>query len=263
MLTIPQVKLLKSKRKIVMLTAYDYLTASYLERAGIDIILVGDSLGMVIQGMKDTLAVTVDDIIYHTRTVRRGAADTMIIADMPFMSYQVSVEEALMNGGRMMKESGASAIKMEGGMEICPHIKALTQIGIPVMGHIGLQPQSVNKYGGYPVQGRTDEDKTRLMDEALALEEAGVFGITVEKTAAKTAAEITKAVKVPIIGIGSGPDCDGQVLVTHDMTGAFLDFKPAFVKQYENIAERTITAVKKYADDVKEMKFPGKNNYYK
>ncbi len=262
MLTAPFVKSLKSKQKIVMLTAYDYLMASYLEKSGVDIILVGDSLGMVFQGIKDTLPVTLEEVIYHVKSVKRGALKTMVVADMPFMTYQASVKDALKNCGKLMKESGASAVKIEGGAEIIPQVKALVAIGVPVMGHIGLQPQSVNKYGGYPVQGRTEEDKQRLIQEAMQLEKAGVFSIVLEKTEAKTAAEITKAVKVPVIGIGAGPWCDGQVLVTHDMLGAFEDFKPSFVKQYEKIAARTVTAVKKFSADVRGRKFPGKKNYY-
>jgi 3-methyl-2-oxobutanoate hydroxymethyltransferase len=262
MLTAPGVIALKSGKKIVMLTAYDYLTASYLENAGVDIILIGDSLGMVIQGVKNTLPVTVDEIIYHVKAVKRGAPNTMIVADMPFMSYQVSVEDALRNGGRIMKESGASALKLEGGAEIVPQIEALIKIGIPVIGHIGLQPQSVNRYGGYPVQGKTEEDKQRLIQEALAIEKAGVFAIVLEKVLSTSAAQLTESVKVPVIGIGSGPFCDGQVLVTHDMLGAFKDFTPSFVKKYENIAERSVDAVKKFVSDVKKVKYPGRKNYY-
>lgn len=262
MLTAPQVKSLKSGKKIVMLTAYDYLMASYLEKSGVDILLVGDSLGMVFQGVKDTLPVTVDDIIYHVRSVKRGAPLTMVVADMPFMSYQVSVGDAVKNAGRIMKESGASALKLEGGEEICPQVKAIIKAGMPVMGHIGLQPQSVNRYGGYPVQGKTKEEEDHMVSDAIALEKAGIFALVVEKVAAKAAAAITDAAGVPVIGIGSGPHCDGQVLVTHDMLGAFEDFKPSFVRQYGKIAAQSIAAVKKFSKDVRSKKFPSKKYYY-
>jgi 3-methyl-2-oxobutanoate hydroxymethyltransferase len=263
MFTAPQVAGFKGRRKIVMLTAYDYIMASYLEKAGVDIILIGDSLGMVFQGIKNTLPVTVDEVIYHTKAVKRGAIDTMIVTDMPFMSYQPSVRDAMINAGRIMKESGASAVKLEGGAEIIPQVKALVKSGIPVMGHIGLQPQSVNRYGGYPVQGKTEEETQAMIDEAKMLEDAGVFSIVVEKVRAASAARITKACSIPVIGIGSGPHCDGQVLVVYDMLGAFEDFRPSFVKTYENIAARSVNAVKKYAAEVRESKFPGKKNYYK
>ena len=262
MLTAPKVRALKSSKKIVMLTAYDYPMATYLEKAGVDIILVGDSLGMVFQGVKDTLPVTVDEVIYHVRCVKRGAPATMIVADMPFMSYQSSVKQAVTNAGKIMKESGASAVKLEGGKEVCPQVRALVDFGIPVMGHIGLQPQSVNKYGGYPVMGRTPDEKDKLISDAIALEKAGVFSLVIEKAAARTAEEVTEAVKVPVIGIGSGPSCDGQVLVVHDMLGAFPDFKPAFVRQYEKIAERSVKAIQKFSKDVRMGKFPGRKNYY-
>lgn len=251
MLTAPQVKALKGRKKLVMLTAYDYITATYLEKAGVDIILVGDSLGMVFQGIKDTLPVTVDEVIYHTKAVKRGARATMIVADMPFMSYQASVQDALVNGGKIMKESGACAVKLEGGAEITPQIKALIRMGVPVMGHIGLQPQSVNVYGGYPVRGNTPSEVEKLVSDARELEEAGVFAIVVEKVRATAAGEITSSVNVPVIGIGSGPQCDGQVLVTQDMLGAFPDFKPSFVKLYDRQAERSIKAIEKFKGDVK------------
>jgi len=262
MYTAPQITRLKSKKKIVMLTAYDYPMASYLEKAGVDIILVGDSLGMVFLGYKDTLPVTVDDVIYHLKAVKRGAKDTMIVADMPFMSYQESVRSAVKNAGKIMKNSGASAVKLEGGLEICRQIKAIVDIGIPVMGHIGLQPQSVNKYGGYPLQGVNDEDRIRLVSEAKAIEKAGAFALVVEKVLSKTATMITEAVGIPVIGIGSGPHCDGQVLVTQDLLGAFEDFTPKFVKKYDNAAIRSVKALHKFTSDVRNKKFPGKKYYY-
>jgi 3-methyl-2-oxobutanoate hydroxymethyltransferase len=262
MLNAPKIKAMKGSSKITMLTAYEYLTASYLEKAGVDIILVGDSLGMVFQGEKETLPVTVDEIIYHAKAVRRGAPATMVVVDMPFMSYQASTAEAMGNGGKIMKQSGANGIKLEGGVEICPQISALVKAGIPVMAHIGLQPQSVNFYGGYPVQGVSDAEAGRLISDAKELEKAGVFAIVVEKVKASTTKKITASVNVPVIGIGAGPHCDGQVLVTHDMLGAFVDFKPSFVKLYEKQALRSIGAVKRFSAEVKKSAFPSKKYYY-
>jgi 3-methyl-2-oxobutanoate hydroxymethyltransferase len=262
MLNVSSIRSMKSRKKIVMLTAYDYIMASLVEQAGIDIVLVGDSLGMVFQGTKETLPVTVDEIIYHSKAVKRGAPGTFITADMPFMSYQTTVEDAVRNGGRIIKESGASALKLEGGAEIIPQVKALLEIGIPVMGHIGLQPQSVNKYGGYPVMGATPEQSEKLISDAVALEKAGVFSIVVEKVKSETTAKITASVSVPVIGIGSGPECDGQVLVVYDMLGFFEDFTPKFVKKYDNMALKAKTAVGKYASEVRSGSFPAKKNFY-
>lgn len=262
MLTVSDFIKAKNIKKIVMLTAYDYLFASCLESAGVDALLVGDSLGMVFTGHKDTLPVTVEDVIYHTRAVKRGAGKTFIISDMPFMSYQASVSDALRNAGEIMKKSGADAVKLEGGAEVTPQVKAMVKAGIPVMGHIGLQPQSVKKYGGYPVQGAGKEQEEKLIFDAQALEDAGVFAIVIEKVKATVAAKITKAVSVPVIGIGSGKNCDGQVLVTHDMLGMFEDFTPKFVKKYENLAGRIKKAVGKFAADVRKGKFPGRRHSY-
>ncbi|MCX7698403.1 MAG: 3-methyl-2-oxobutanoate hydroxymethyltransferase [Candidatus Goldbacteria bacterium] len=262
MLTINEIKNLKNKRKIIALTAYDYLMAYYLEKAGVDIILVGDSLGMVFCGYKNTLPVTVDDMIYHIKAVERGAKNTFIVADMPFMSYQDSVLSAKRNAGKILKETTVKAVKLEGGIEIIPQIKALIDIGIPVMGHIGTQPQSVNKYGGYPIAGNTPEEIDKLMKSALELEKAGVFSIVLEKVKAKTAALITKSIKIPTIGIGSGPWCDGQILVTHDLLGAFPDFTPKFIKKYDNISSKIINTIKKFIKDVKNKKYPTKKYYF-
>lgn len=261
MLTINEIKKLKGKRKIVALTAYDYLMAYYLEKAGVDIILVGDSLGMVFCGYKTTLPVTIDNIIYHINAVSRGAKNTFIVADMPFMSYQESVISAKKNAGKILKETCAKAVKLEGSIEILPQIKSLIDIGIPVMGHIGTQPQSVNKYGGYPVSGNNPEERDNLIKTAIELEKTGVFAIVLEKIKAKTAALITKNVKIPTIGIGSGPWCDGQILVTYDLIGAFPNFIPKFVKKYDNISQRIIIAIKKFIKDVKNKKYP-KSKYY-
>ncbi len=262
MASIPGIKKLKNKKKIVMLTAYDYLTASYVSRGGADLILVGDTLGMVFAGYKNTLPVTVEQVIYHTKAVMNGAGDTPVVADMPFLSYQASVSQAIKSAGKIMKETLAHAVKLEGGAEVIKQVRSIIEAGMPVMGHIGLQPQSVNKYGGYPVTGKAQAEKEKLLKDASALEKAGVFAIVIEKVKNETAAEITKAVGVPVIGIGSGPKCDGQVLVTHDLLGAFEDFKPGFVKRYEKVAERSKTAVKKFIYDVKSGKYPKKKYYY-
>lgn len=262
MLNLRQIKEFKGGKKLVMLTAYDYIFGRLIEKAGADIALVGDSLGMVFNGYKSTLPVTVDEMIYHAKAVRNGAPDTFMTVDMPFMSYQASVREAKIAAGRLMKETGAQAVKAEGGEETAATIKAMIEIGVPVMGHIGTQPQSVNKYGGYIVSGVSGADKTLLVKDAQALEKAGVFCIVLEKVKAETAAEITKAVSVPTISIGAGPDCDGQVLVTYDLLGFFEDFKPKFVKHYAKLAGATVKALKKFSSDVKTGKYPGKKYYY-
>ncbi len=262
MLNINKIKSLKGKRKIIALTAYDYTMAYYLEKAGVDIILVGDSLGMVFCGYKNTLPVTVENIIYHLNAVSRGARNTFIVADMPFMSYQDSISSARKNAGKILKETNANAVKLEGGIEILPQIKSLIEIGIPVMGHIGTQPQSVHKYGGYPVSGDNLEERDNLIKTAVQFEKAGVFALVLEKVKAQTSAIITKSVKIPTIGIGSGPWCDGQILVTYDLIGAFPDFTPKFVKKYDNISKRIITSVKKFINDVKTKKFPQKKHYF-
>ncbi|MFP4465946.1 MAG: 3-methyl-2-oxobutanoate hydroxymethyltransferase [Candidatus Goldiibacteriota bacterium] len=256
------VKKTKGAGRIVMLTAYEYLTASYLNKAGVDLILVGDSAGMVFSGYENTLPVTVEEIIYHTKAVKKGAGRTPVVSDMPFMSYQAGIGDAKKNAGRIIKESGADAVKLEGGAAIISQVKAVVSMGIPVMGHIGTQPQSVKQYGGYPVSGAAEDDKKRLVQDALALEKAGVFAIVAEKTASKAAKEITKAVSVPVIGIGSGPHCDGQVLVTQDLLGAFQDFKPSFVKRYENTAVKSEKALKAFINDVKNRKYPSKKYYF-
>jgi len=262
MLNINQLKTLKGKRKIIALTAYDYPMSYYLEKAGVDIILVGDSLGMVFCGYKNTLPVTVDNIIYHVNAVSRGAKNTFIVADMPFMSYQDSISSAKKNAGKILKETNANAVKLEGGMEILPQIKSLIDIGIPVMGHIGMQPQSFHKYGGYPVAGITPEECDNLVKTAIELENAGIFAIVLEKIKATTASLITKNVKIPTIGIGSGPWCDGQILVTYDLIGTFPDFVPKFVKKYDDISKRIINSVKKFINDVKNKKYPQKKHFF-
>ena len=246
----------ENNRKISMLTAYDYSMAKMVDTAGIDSVLIGDSLGMVFQGHESTLPVTVDEIIYHTKAVARGVKNALIVADMPFLSYHVSKEEAVRNAGRMIKEGGAEAVKIEGGALFTETIKAIVDAQIPVMGHIGLTPQSVNTFGGFKVQGRDEQSAKRLLEDAKLLEKAGVFAITLECIPDKLAQLITKSVSIPTIGIGAGKDCDGQVLVINDMLGMFSDFVPKFVKQYAKLNVEITAAVRSYASDVKEGRFP-------
>lgn len=250
---------IKKKRegeKITMLTAYDYPSAKLLDEAGIDAILVGDSLGMVIQGHETTLPVRVEEVLYHVKAVRRGAKRAMVIADMPFLSYQVSEVEAIKNAGLMLKEGGADAVKLEGGCLVADLVKKLVDIGIPVMGHIGLTPQLVHVIGGYRVQGRTRDDIRRLKEDAKILEESGVFSVVLESVPVEVAKEITESLSIPTIGIGAGPYTDGQVLVFHDYLGLFEDIKPRFVKHYRELGKEIIQATREYIEDVKSGKFP-------
>ncbi|MDH7576687.1 MAG: 3-methyl-2-oxobutanoate hydroxymethyltransferase [Bacillota bacterium] len=248
--------------KITLLTAYDYPTARILDEAGIDILLVGDSLGNVILGYENTLSVTMAEMIHHTKAVARGARRALVVGDLPFLSYQVSIGEALRNGGRFLQEAGAQAVKLEGGKERAETVRALVETGIPVMGHLGLTPQSVHQLGGYRVQGRTEEAARRLMEDALALEEAGIFALVLECIPAKVAAEITSRLRVPTLGIGAGPACDGQVLVTHDLLGLTGRRVPKFVKQYANFYEDMLAAIRSFQADVKEGEFPEKDQCY-
>ncbi|HBU69541.1 MAG TPA: 3-methyl-2-oxobutanoate hydroxymethyltransferase [Elusimicrobia bacterium] len=252
----------KRGEKITLLTCYDYSTARLLNEAGIDAVLVGDSLGMVKLGYENTLPVTIDDMVYHTKSVKRGNSTALLIADMPFMSYELSVREAISNAGRLLKEGGAEAVKVEGGKEMSSVIKALTDAKIPVMGHIGLTPQAVNKFGGYRVQGKNSRDASKLIADAKSLEKAGVFAIVLECIPSKLAARITRAVSVPTIGIGAGVFCGGQVLVTDDMLGLYSEIKPKFVKSYSNLRPRMLEAFAKYKDEVKDGKFPSKEYSY-
>ena len=224
-------------KKITMLTAYDYSMAKLIDEAGINMILVGDSLGMVMLGYEDTLSVTMEDMIHHTRAVARGAKDAFVVADMPFMSYQTSVYDAVYNAGRLMKEGRAQAVKLEGGREMAEQIRAITKASIPVVGHLGLTPQSLNAFGGFKVQGKSEEAARKLLEDAKIIEEAGAVAIVLECVPAKLAELISKQVKVPIIGIGAGAGCDGQVLVYQDMLAMFGDFKPKFVKQFAPIGD--------------------------
>lgn len=242
--------------KISMLTAYDYSTAKLMDKASINGILVGDSLGMVVLGYEDTLPVTMEDMIHHTAAVCRGAKNTLVVGDMPFMSYQVSVEEAVYNAGRLMKEGRCQAVKLEGGASVCPQIRAITNASIPVMAHIGLTPQSINAFGGFKVQGKSEEAAKKLLEDAKAVEEAGAFAVVLECVPAKLAELISKSISIPTIGIGAGAGCDGQILVYQDMLGLFSDFTPKFVKKYANVGEMMTQAFRDYIADVQEGSFP-------
>lgn len=249
--------------KISMLTAYDYSTAKLVDEAGINSILIGDSLGMVMLGYEDTLSVTMEDMIHHTAAVARGAKNALVIADMPFMSYEVSVKEAVANAGRLMKEGRANAVKLEGGVRVAEQIHAITKAGIPVCAHIGLTPQSVNAFGGFKVQGKTAEAAQKMVDDALAVQEAGAFAVVLECVPAKLAALISEKLTIPTIGIGAGAGCDGQVLVYQDMLALFSDFKPKFVKHFGNIGPQMTAAFKAYDEEVKAGTFPAEEHTFK
>ena len=248
--------------KITMLTAYDYSTAMVLDEAGIDVILVGDSLGNVILGYETTLSVTMDDMVHHSKAVVRGVKNTMVVTDMPFLSYHISIPESVRNAGRLIQEGGAQAVKLEGGRERVDTIKAILEAEIPVMGHIGLTPQSVHQFGGVKVQGRDLETAKKLIGDAKALEKAGVFSIVLEGVPAALAKRITEEVTVPTIGIGAGPDCDGQVLVVNDMLGLFQGHVAKFVKKFANLHPLMVEAVKSYGDEVKAGTFPAPEHCY-
>jgi len=252
----------QSGEKIAMLTAYDFLIAKLLDQVGIDIILVGDSLGNVVQGYETTLPVTVDDMIYHAKAVKRAVKNALIVVDMPFMSYQNSIDEAIRNCGRVMKEVGVGAVKLEGGAYITDIVKHLVKIGIPVMGHLGLTPQAINKFGTYEVRAQDKEEADQIIADAKLLAEAGVFAIVLEKIPASLAKKVTSTVKVPTIGIGAGPDCDGQVLVVYDMLGLTEEFRPRFVRRYGELAETMRGAFKAYTEDVKSHRFPSMKESY-
>ncbi len=261
--TVPEiVKMKAAGRKITALTAYDYSFARILDDAGVDILLVGDSLGSVIQGQESTLPVTLEEMLYHTRIAARGRKRALLVGDMPFLSYQVSVEEAKRNAGRFLSEAGAEAIKLEGGVEIGATIKAIVDIGIPVMGHVGLTPQSIHRFGGYKVQGKEKKAGERIVRDALAVEEAGAFSIVLEGVPADLAREITGRLTIPTIGIGAGVGCDGQVLVVHDMLGLFDMYQPKFVKRYADLTHIITDAVKRYIAEVKDESFPGEEHSF-
>ena len=249
-------------KKISMLTAYDYSTAKLMDEAGINAILVGDSLGNVMLGYEDTISVTIEDMIHHGLAVSRGAKNAMVVIDMPFMSYQTSVYDAVVNAGRLMKEGRANAVKLEGGKEVCEQIKAITNAGIPVMAHLGLTPQSINAFGGFKVQGKSAEDAKKLLDDAKAVEKAGAFALVLECVPAKLAELISKTLKIPTIGIGAGAGCDGQVLVYQDMLGMYSDFTPKFVKKYADLGSIMKNAFKAYIDDLDNGSFPQQEHTY-
>jgi 3-methyl-2-oxobutanoate hydroxymethyltransferase len=243
-------------QKITMLTAYDYPFAKIVDEAGVDIILVGDSLAMVVQGLENTLPITMDEMIYHTKMVSRAAERAMVVGDMPFMSYQCSIEEAVRNGGRFLKEAGAEAVKMEGGREVVEKVEAMVRADIPVMAHIGLTPQAIHRMGGFKVQGRTEEAQKRLIEDAKMLQDAGAFSIVLEAIPMSLAKRITEELSIPTIGIGAGPHCDGQVLVIHDLLGLFERFVPKFVKRYANLKEEALSAIRSFIREVENGEFP-------
>lgn len=252
----------RNGQKISMLTAYDYTMAGIIDAAGIEVILVGDSASNVMAGYDTTVPMTLEHMIYHTSCVVRGVERALVIADLPFMSYQVTAKEALISSGRMMKEAGAHAVKLEGGTSICPTIERIVDAGIPVMGHLGLTPQSIYKFGTYKVRAKEEEEAKQLLKDAKALEEAGVFSIVLEKIPAELAKKVTKELSIPTIGIGAGAHCDGQVLVIHDMLGLNKDFSPRFLRRYEDLHSKMTGAVTHYIKDVKNGDFPNEDEQY-
>lgn len=256
------VNMKKRGEPIAALTAYDFLMAELLDQAGVDLILVGDSAGMVVQGLDTTVSVTMDQMLYHAAVVARGVQRALVVADLPFMSYQVNPDEALRNAGRMIKESSVEAVKLEGGQTICETIRRIVDVGIPVMGHLGLTPQSIHRFGTYQVRATSAQEADEVRRDALALEQAGVFGIVLEKVPAELAREVTASVGVPVVGIGAGPHVDGQILVTHDMLGLYTRFHPRFVRRYASIAEDMRTAFEHFTRDVKGREFPTDEESY-
>ncbi|MGA2159916.1 MAG: 3-methyl-2-oxobutanoate hydroxymethyltransferase [Dehalococcoidia bacterium] len=256
--TIAKIQEMKqSGEKIVMLTAYDYSTAKIVDEAGVPLILVGDTLGMVVLGYETTLRVTMEEMIHHTKAVVRGSSQALVVGDMPFLTYQLGESETLRNAGRFMQEAGCQAVKLEGGVTVAPTVRRIVDSGIPVMGHIGLTPQSIYQFSGHRVQGKTSDTAKRILDDAMALEQAGAFSVVLELVPANLARLITGRLKIPTIGIGAGPYCDGQVQVIHDMLGLFTDFVPKHSKQYARLAGEIKSAVGGYIDEVKSGKFPG------
>lgn len=245
-----------------MLTAYDALFAKIVDEAAVDVILVGDSLGVVVQGKENTLSVTVDEMIYHTRMVSFAAKHALVIGDMPFLSYQASIQEAVKNAGRFLHEAGAAGVKLEGGAQVVPQVMAMVGYGIPVLGHLGMTPQSIHKFGGYKVQGREEAAAKAFIEDAMALEQAGVFAIVLEAMPSSLAKKITQAVSVPTIGIGAGPHCDGQVLVLYDLLGLFTEFTPKFVRRYADLRTQALEAIQRYKEEVELGKFPSEDESY-
>jgi 3-methyl-2-oxobutanoate hydroxymethyltransferase len=261
--TVRDVRAFKERgERFTMLTAYEAQSARLLDEAGIPLILVGDTLGMVVLGYDSTLPVTMEEMLHHTRAVARGATNALVVGDMPFMSYQSSMEEGLRNAGRFLKEAGAHAVKLEGGARVVDLVARITEAGIPVMGHIGLTPQSVNQFGGYRVQGKTDEQAHQLVSDAKSLEAAGAFAVVLEAVPAPVAAEVTRTLHIPTIGIGAGPDCDGQVLVWHDFLGITDGKLPRFVKRYAEIGEQIKQAASEFASEVAAGTYPGPEHTY-
>jgi 3-methyl-2-oxobutanoate hydroxymethyltransferase len=248
--------------KIACLTAYDYVTARLLDEVGVDIILVGDSLGMVFQGNETTVPVTLEEMIYHAKAVVRGVHRAMVVVDMPFMSYQVNPEEGFRNAGRVMKEAGAGGVKFEGGGRVVQLVQRTAQAGIPVMGHLGLTPQSIHQFGGYQPRGVTPTEAKGILEDAKSLEEAGAFSLVLEKIPAKLSRKVTQSLSIPTIGIGAGVHCDGQVLVVSDMLGLYEEFRPRFVRRYAELAQTIRASVQKYVRDVKREDFPSKQESY-
>jgi len=253
----------KDGRKLVMVTAYDYPFGLMADEAGVDIVLIGDSLGMVVMGLKGTVEVTMEHMIHHIRAVVRGCKGPLVVGDMPFMSYNTSIREAIINAGRLMKEGGCDVVKLEGGVDFASTVEAIVKAGIPVQGHIGLTPQTASALGGFKMQGKDAKAAMRIIDDAKALEDAGVFSMILEAVPAPLGKLVAEAVSVPVIGIGAGVDVDGQVLVTHDMIGLFDKFVPKFVKQYTKIRPTIINALKAYKDEVVEASFPGPEHSFK
>ncbi|MBK8977612.1 MAG: 3-methyl-2-oxobutanoate hydroxymethyltransferase [Planctomycetes bacterium] len=246
-----------ARERIVVLTAYDHAFARLLDEAGVDVLLVGDSLGMVVQGEPTTLTVTLDHMVYHTQLVARAARRAMVVADMPFLSYQTGPVDALRSAGRLVQEGRAQAVKLEGGRSVLPQVQAIVDAGVPVMGHLGLTPQSVHQFGSYRTRGTDPAERARILTDASALEEAGAFSIVLEKIPADLAAEVTQRLSIPTIGIGAGPHCAGQVLVVHDLLGLFDAFRPRFVRRYRELGAEIRAAVSEYAADVRAGTFPG------
>lgn len=261
--TVPDIIEMKRRGgKITALTAYDYSFARILDEAGVDILLVGDSLGSVIQGHENTLPVTLEEMIYHTRAVARGRKRALVVADMPFLSFQISLEEAKRNAGRVVQEAGAEAVKLEGGVRMVEVIEAIAEMGIPVMGHVGLTPQSIHQFGGYKVQGKEKEQSEAILQDALAVEDGGAFSVVLEGIPVDLARQITERLSIPTIGIGAGVHCDGQVLVMHDMLGLFDMYRPKFVKRYADLKGVITEAVKSYIAEVREGKFPDEGHSF-
>lgn len=261
--TVPTLQQMKEQgEKIAMLTAYDFTFAQLMDQAGMDAILVGDSLGMVVQGHETTLPVTMDEMVYHTRLVRRGVQRALLVADLPFMSYQVNIEEALHNAGRLMKEAQADAVKLEGGRKHAAAIRAMVEAGIPVMGHVGLGPQSIKQLGRHKVQGKTSREIDGLITDAMAVQEAGAFSLVIEAVPWQVAQALTQALQIPTIGIGAGEHCDGQVLVYADMLGLFTSFQPHFVRRFAQLGEQASKAFADYRQAVRDGSFPSRDESY-